>query len=220
MAALDPRIEEVRKRYDLKHDDFWELPQKKGTWVAKHAALEMAAVKAGIEFAPPQVLEANGEAKSAALCVTGSMAGRSEWSVGEANPANNRNAYPFAMAEKRAKDRVILKLIGLHGLIYSEEEADDFKRPATNGAQTQRDAIHNPPASKQADPDIDEGVKNWCDREKHFLNNCVTVADVTQWQELRANELDRLKRKALTAWSDLTKYAEARIEAINKQGSK
>jgi hypothetical protein len=37
------------------------------------------------------------------------------------------------MAEKRAKDRVILKLIELHGLVYSEEEADEFKnsRPVT-----------------------------------------------------------------------------------------
>jgi hypothetical protein len=31
------------------------------------------------------------------------------------------------MAEKRAKDRVILKLIGLHGMVYSEIEADDFR---------------------------------------------------------------------------------------------
>jgi hypothetical protein len=31
------------------------------------------------------------------------------------------------MAEKRAKDRVILKLVGLHGDVYSEEEADEFK---------------------------------------------------------------------------------------------
>jgi hypothetical protein len=30
------------------------------------------------------------------------------------------------MAEKRAKDRVIIKLAGLHGL-YSEDEADEFK---------------------------------------------------------------------------------------------
>ena len=30
------------------------------------------------------------------------------------------------MAEKRAKDRVILKLVGLHGDVYSEDEADDF----------------------------------------------------------------------------------------------
>ena len=47
--------------------------------------------------------------------------------MGEASPKNNKNAYPWAMAEKRAKDRVILKLIGLHGLVYSEQEADEFK---------------------------------------------------------------------------------------------
>ena len=28
------------------------------------------------------------------------------------------------MAEKRAKDRVVLKLVGLHGLVYSEDESD------------------------------------------------------------------------------------------------
>jgi len=32
------------------------------------------------------------------------------------------------MAEKRAKDRVILKLLGVAGDMYSEEEADEFKR--------------------------------------------------------------------------------------------
>jgi hypothetical protein len=39
------------------------------------------------------------------------------------------------MAEKRAKDRVILKLVGLHGDVYSEEEADDFKeaKPQNTG---------------------------------------------------------------------------------------
>ena len=40
---------------------------------------------------------------------------------------NCRNDYPFAMAEKRAKDRVILKLLGVAGDTYSEEEADAFK---------------------------------------------------------------------------------------------
>lgn len=35
-------------------------------------------------------------------------------------------------AEKRAKDRVILKLIGIHGLVYSDEEGDfrDERAPA------------------------------------------------------------------------------------------
>jgi len=71
----------------------------------------------------------------------------------------------------------------------------------------------------QQDPDVTEGVKNWCDKEKHFLNNCVEVRDVENWKELRASELDRLKRKALPAWSDLIRYSEARIDAINKQGT-
>jgi len=72
------------------------------------------------------------------MVVTGQMGDRLEWSVGEAAPANNKNAYPWAMAEKRAKDRVILKLIGLHGLAYSEEEADDFKdsKPAPRPAES------------------------------------------------------------------------------------
>jgi hypothetical protein len=32
------------------------------------------------------------------------------------------------MAEKRAKDRCILKLLNTHGALYSEDEADEFKR--------------------------------------------------------------------------------------------
>jgi hypothetical protein len=45
-------------------------------------------------------------------------------SYGEATPQNNKNLYASAMAEKRAKDRVILKLIGVSGHVYSSEEAD------------------------------------------------------------------------------------------------
>lgn len=135
MAALDPRIEVIREKFGLDKADFWELPQKKGTWIAKHAALEIAAAKAGITFNDPIIIEANSEAGIAALSVSGRMEvgnnsgmyGMPQWSIGEASPKNNKNAYPWAMAEKRAKDRVILKLIGIHGLVYSEDEADDFK---------------------------------------------------------------------------------------------
>lgn len=96
-----------------------------------------------------------------------------------------------------------------------EDPDKESHEVAAKPAQTQREAIHSP---MKSDADIEEGVRNWCDKEKHFINNCVTVADVTQWQELRANELDRLKKKALPAWSDLTRYAEARITTINSKG--
>lgn len=127
--ALDPRIEAIRETYGLSRDDFWELPQKKGTWIAKHSALEVAAVKAQITFDNPITIEANTEVGIAVLSVTGVMGTRREWATGEASPKNNKNAYPWAMAEKRAKDRVILKLIGIHGLVYSEAEGD-FKESA------------------------------------------------------------------------------------------
>jgi hypothetical protein len=58
-----------------------------------------------------------------------------EWSIGEARIGLNyqvsgkQAGYPYAMAEKRGKDRVILKLAKLHGA-YSEDEADDFKQQA------------------------------------------------------------------------------------------
>ena len=48
---------------------------------------------------------------------------------GEVNPKNNRNSYPWAMAEKRCLSRAVLKLAGLyaHG-VFGEDESEQFKR--------------------------------------------------------------------------------------------
>lgn len=119
--ALDPRIEEIRARYDLAQNDFWQIPQNK-QWVCKHAALEIVATKANVIWSPPQIIQADTGNGIAVLAVTGQMGERAEWATGEASPKNNKNAYPWAMAEKRAKDRVVLKLVGIHGLVYSEDE--------------------------------------------------------------------------------------------------
>jgi len=98
-----------------------------GTYVLLHKALEKVAVHKRIVFNEPTILETNSEKKIVSLLVTGTMGDKSEWSIGEASPSNNKNSYPYAMAEKRAKDRVILKLVGLHGDVYAEDEADAFK---------------------------------------------------------------------------------------------
>ena len=48
---------------------------------------------------------------------------------GESSPTNTNNAYPVAMAEKRAMSRAVLKLTGFYELgHFGEDEADDFKR--------------------------------------------------------------------------------------------
>lgn len=114
-----------------------------GTWVVKHKALEKVASTFNFSFNDPIVIETDIKNKSVALMVRGERSfkvkdsdkiiTKSEWSIGEASPYNNKNGYPYAMAEKRAKDRVILKLIGISGEVYSEEEADDFKNSKPKG---------------------------------------------------------------------------------------
>lgn len=126
--ALEPRIEVIRKEYGLSQDDFWQIPQNK-QWVCKHAALEVVAAKAGITWLEPQIIEARSGDLVTSMIVTGKLGDRVEWSTGETNPTNysvkgKQPAYPWAMAEKRAKDRVILKLSGIHGLVYSDAEVD------------------------------------------------------------------------------------------------
>lgn len=116
---------EFMTKYGIDHDEVWEV-RRGGSWAVKHAALERVAAELGIKFDDPKPLEARGVDQCAALIVTGRMGERAEWSIGEAAPGNNKNAYPFAMAEKRGKDRVILKLLNAHGAVYSEAEADDF----------------------------------------------------------------------------------------------
>ena len=55
------------------------------------------------------------------------------WTTGEANASNCTAEYYFAMAEKRGKDRVILKLINAYQYgIYSDVEADDFVKNDTS----------------------------------------------------------------------------------------
>jgi len=117
----DERIEAVRTRYGLDAQDFWQLPQNK-QWCIKHSALEVVAVKENITFDPPMVIEAKAGEGIATICVTGHLGDRSIWSIGECSPKNNKNSYPWAMAEKRGIDRVILKLAGIHGLLYSDTE--------------------------------------------------------------------------------------------------
>jgi len=125
---LDTAVDKVLKDNGLGNDAVWQHNQS-GSWIMKHWACEHAAIKAGIVFDAPTIIDASAAGKHAVICVTGHLGEKSEWSFGEAAPYNTKQLYPFAMAEKRAKDRVILKLLGVHGKVYSEEEADDFKEP-------------------------------------------------------------------------------------------
>lgn len=208
MSKLDPRIETVRVKYGLQTDDFWELPQKKGTWIAKHAALEVAAAKAGIYFENPVVLEANGPEKCVALCVAGTLDDRRVWSIGEASPNNSKNAYPYAMAEKRAVDRVVLKLIGLHGLTYSEDEADDFKDKAPA-------PISAPVEVKPATGDRAAKAWAWAQEQSEAIRKMGDSKRFAQWHDDNATAIATLKSVAPDAHARLLEEIDATLARFN-----
>ena len=130
MAKPSKAVLEFMEKYRVESDEIWEVHGS--TWVVKHKALERVAAEVGITYDRPSVITCDLANKIACICVFGKLGDRTEWSFGEASPANNKNAYAMAMAEKRAKDRVILKLLTTHGALYSESEADDFVQPRQN----------------------------------------------------------------------------------------
>ena len=66
------------------------------------------------------------------------------WTYGEADASNCTSTYYGAMAEKRGKDRIILKLINAYEYgIYSDVEADDFGKREKSPTAPQLDKLHN-----------------------------------------------------------------------------
>jgi|TARA_R100000687_G_scaffold82991_1_gene84081 hypothetical protein len=119
---LDKRVTAILKGLGLtKEESLWDCH---GTWVMYHRYIEIAGVKKKISIDDLSEIETNSEKGIVVIKCKASLDKMKVITYGEASPKNTRNAYPYAMAEKRAIDRAILKLIGLHGFIYSEDELD------------------------------------------------------------------------------------------------
>ena len=129
------KMKELAKKYNLTGQDFWNLTGS--VWIIKHDAVEKIAKMENVIFENPTIVEhsrehcvlmgnatKNWKDKDGKDCYT------SEWTFGEADRKSNcKNAYIFAMAEKRLKDRLTLKLIDAYEYgIYSDTEADSFKK--------------------------------------------------------------------------------------------
>lgn len=201
---------EIKKLFDafgapLDREDVWSV---QSATVIKHKALEKLAACARIGFEKPQVLRA--ERDEAVILVHGNMCAadnknggvtRHEWSIGEAlvnvnyRVTGKMAAYVYAMAEKRAKDRVILKLAGLNGL-YSEDEADEFKEQ--NSAPQQG---RNAPASSNRTSG-DAGAPSLSATATRFMEAAdlsQTKEEVTSWVFGNTAEIDKLPPHESTA---------------------
>src|SRR4051794_6069402 len=138
MSNTNEQIETILARYgEPMTGNVWQV---EGETLIHHRTLERIAGKANITFDPPTVLRAARD--EAVLLVVGRMGERVEWSIGEALVGVNYDlpgsepAYVYAMAEKRGKDRVILKLIDLPDVVSSEQPHAIEGSPSTSNENT------------------------------------------------------------------------------------
>tara|TARA_B100000963_G_scaffold75955_1_gene64095 strand:- start:3522 stop:4283 length:762 start_codon:yes stop_codon:yes gene_type:complete len=208
---MDDVIKELMKDLQLDYkDNTWEVKHGgKSITCVKHKALEKIAAHKQIRFDPPAMIANDPDKRVAAMCVTGHLGDRAEWAIGEAAPSNNKNNYPYAMAEKRAKDRVILKLLNVAGDYYAQDEADQFEEAKPNNVEPRKkdpepEPQPDPEPAAEKEPDVKEQIQEWAtkvneDIEKPFGAEAMFV---DQWNRLM-EELDKCKQQShLNAWKE------------------
>jgi hypothetical protein len=223
MSTADQQIADILAQYgEPLAGNIWRV---QGQAVIYHKALERIAAQAGIAFAPPTLLRA--ERDEAVVLVTGSLGERTEWSIGEAlvhvnyRVSGRQAAYVYAMAEKRAKDRVILKLVGLHGLLSSEEEADEPKSSAVSG-EVSEDALqgeaklpHEVEASAKpkSGKGKAKGAQGGADEIKRKIDKAASINAVTDLM-LRPETQKSLNELPSAVRDEIRDYAKARPVAL------
>ena len=203
-----------------------------GTPVIYHDALERISSHIGIQFEKPEVHKNNVEEGFVAMRVTGTDGDKTEWSFGEASPYNSKNSYPFAMSEKRAKDRVILKLIGASGFVYSEEEAESFKNPNRHVEQKQQVKQEEPPPF-EPDPNsisiikttLTEEQAQRLEKEEYLIlqipeqiAKLVDERDVNTWLNKNTKFLEMIKQKYSADYQIIRTAFNKKLDEFQKKG--
>ena len=202
-----------------------------GTWVMYHKACEQIAAHKKITFDLPKILEQDVSKRIVVMLVTGKCGEISEWSIGEATPDNNKNNYPFAMAEKRAKDRVILKIIGLHGDVYTDSEIDDQvqkelaekakkNQTNTNSATNANGAAKPNGATPPQEPVTHKNDfgswREWVGAKESEIDKMKSQAGTVAWATDNQENLLKLKEIDEPLWQSIFGYWENHREKIEK----
>ncbi len=191
--------------HKISSNEIWQVHGN--SRVIKHKALERVAAEKGVVWDRPALIETNSKDGIVAICVFGKIGDRAEWSIGEASPKNCKNSYYYAMAEKRAKDRVILKLLTSHGLLYSEAEADEFE-------ETKR---LNPHVTRPAD--IVPGVEY--DQHGEIIDNIPTPdeASIKKLRVVDQRPIFEALQKEIHATGSVPELAKWAADNKNRLGS-
>jgi hypothetical protein len=128
------RFKALAEKYDLQATDFWKSPQgfviisRRGIEKIQNGLNAVVYFDTVPEFSSPQdnkfVVKAIGHIEQEDKSLT-----KMTQTFGESSPKNTRGgaqAYPIAMAEKRALSRCILKMSDLYTLnVFGEDEINE-----------------------------------------------------------------------------------------------
>ena len=122
-------IKDLGQKYNLDgRVDVWSCHDN---WILTHDAITKIANIDGIELIKIESIYQS--ETSCRVLVTMGKGSKTITSVGEADTKNCKMSYIASMAEKRGIDRCVLKLINAYEYgIYSEVEAEDFKKENNN----------------------------------------------------------------------------------------
>ena len=179
-------MKDLAKKYNLTKDDYWK-ESRSGKYIITHDACQKIGDMEGIIFGPPQIL--NSEQNFVRMVISAKKGEVLMWSIGEADTKNCKNLYFGAMAEKRGKDRVILKLINAYEYgIYSDVEADDFKKPKyehrTEDQAKEFEQLKGHPAF--------EGLKKFSNDEWRKCNSIKDYEDVLVRMRAERDKFDNI----------------------------
>lgn len=182
LISLETYLQKIKKDGGM-----WEF--KPGKWIIKHLEVEGLAQHYNIET-NIDLVHCNLDKEVAVVKAVALHKTRRFTSLGEASPKNNQFDYPVAVAEKRAVDRSILKALGIHGEVYSDQEMPNVKQ--NNNANT--------------------GIKlDHADIIKERIKTCTHKANLEELGSQNKEFLTKLKTQ------NLARYEEVKTAFLNRR---
>jgi|TARA_R100000750_G_scaffold2737_1_gene2510 hypothetical protein len=213
---IDEKIQKILIKYNIDQEKaLWDCH---GTQIMYHRYIEEIGAVSGVQVIKYETIKAD---ESTAIVKCHARLGKvDQFSYGECSPRNSKNAYPVAMAEKRAFDRCVLKLVGLHGHIYAISEMPDEEsilkkmnhqnnstpkvQPKTNGKHEGVDNLLIHTSLEKIQNGIDKGEFKNLSFKVEKLKTLIHKAGF--WDSFtKTNEFKRLNKMNLIIKTHITK---------------
>ena len=119
------KLTKLYEKFNLTKEDVFKNPTQ-GWTIITRGGIDKIQAQADINISYEVI---SSDLSNVVIKATGTSGDASIETFGEASPKNTKNGYPFAIAEKRAMSRVVLKLSGFYSAgVFGEDEWDDASK--------------------------------------------------------------------------------------------